>query len=300
VFNLKKILVTGGSGFIGTNLIRKLLQENHKVINIDLVDSQLGVETKKIDLTKTDFSFLDSIEFDYVIHLAALSNPRFCADPKNAFDTNVIATFNLLNNLTQKKIRKIIFMSSIVVYSDDVTVPIKEDSTLDIHHNNYSFTKGICESICEQFRKKEKLPIITFRLSNIYGPFQSIEKFPNLVPQLMLNVIKSGKLEVWNKDPIRDWVYAEDAVDAIISGLDSEYNGTINLGTGVGTSVGDVAELLSGLSGLKLESLNKEASPPLKIICDISKIKSELNWEPKTSLEEGIKKTYEHYKEILD
>ncbi len=294
-----KILVTGGSGFIGTNLIKKLLEQKKEVINVDKVDSKLDVETKKIDLTKTDFSFLDEIDFDYVIHLAALTNPRMCADAKSAFETNVEATFNLFNKLTQKKVKKIIFMSSIVVYTNDPKLPIKENSELDIYHDNYSFTKGVCENICEQFRQKYSLPILTFRLSNVYGPYQSTEIFPNLVPQLMLDIIHKNKMEVWNKVPVRDWIFVEDAADAIIAALDSPFNGTMNLGTGVGTSVGEVSEILAQISGAKLEFLDKKPSPPLKVICDVSRIKKELNWSAKTKVRDGLKQTYKYYNNIL-
>ena len=296
---MKRILITGGSGFIGTNLIKRLLEQKHEVINVDKEDSPLGIKTVKIDLADTDFSFLDGLEFDYVVHLAALSNPRMCADMDAAFETNVNAMFKMFSKLAKRKLKKAIFMSSIVVYSDNAKLPINELSELDIYHDNYCFTKGLCEDICELFRRKEKMPIITFRLSNIYGPHQGTVKFPNLVPQLMLQAMQKKKLEVWNKDPIRDWVYVKDAVEAIIAALDSDYNGTMNLGTGIGTSVGDVAKTLSEISGAELGFLNKPASPPLKVVCDISRIKKELNWSPKTSVKEGIRETYEYYKKVI-
>jgi len=296
---LGRILVTGGSGFIGTNLIKKLLEQKMEVINVDKVDSKQNVKTVKVDLTKTDFSFLDEIDFDCVVHLAALTNARMCADNKSAFESNVDATFNLLNKLAQKKVKKIIFMSSIVVYSNDPKLPIKEESELDIYHDNYSYTKGVCETICEQFRQKYKMPIITFRLSNVYGPYQSTENYPNLVPQLMLDIIQKNKMEVWNKVPVRDWIFVEDAVDAIIAGLGAPYNGTVNLGTGIGTSVGEVSEILSQISGVELKFLDKAPSPPLKIICDVSRIKKELNWVAKTKVKDGLKQTYDYYKQVL-
>lgn len=294
----KKILVTGGSGFIGTNLIQKLKGLKADILNVDLKKPKYDVKTEILDLTNTKFPFLDK-EFDYVIHLAALTNHRMCSDNEKAFDTNVTATFKFFNKLVDKKVKKIVFMSSIVVYSDEAEVPIKEETKLNIYHNNYSYTKGIDEQICEQFRKKHNMPILTFRLSNIYGPHQEWKNFPNLLPQIISQALLENKIEVWNPKPVRDWIYVDDVVNAIIKGLESSYVGVLNLGTGKGSSVKKVVETVADLTGAEVKYLNKEVSGPMKVICDISKIKKELGFKPKTKLEEGLKKTVEYYKKEI-
>ncbi|MEK6868361.1 MAG: NAD(P)-dependent oxidoreductase, partial [Nanoarchaeota archaeon] len=181
----------------------------------------------------------------------------------------------------------------------NVQVPIKEDSKLDIFHNNYSFTKGICEQISEYFIKKYDMPIFIFRLSNIYGPYQDWKINPNLLPQVISQAIINKKIEIWNLDPIRDYIYVDDVVEAIIKALHSDTTGIFNLGTGIGTSVREIITKIANLTNVEVNSLNKPVSGPIRIICDINKIKNELGWRPRIILDEGIKRTVDHYKKII-
>jgi nucleoside-diphosphate-sugar epimerase len=295
----RKILITGGSGFIGTNLILKLKSMPFDILNVSLEEPKVPVKTLKIDLTKSNFDFLDKYEFDYVVHLAALSNHRMCQDLEKTFETNVAVPFKLLNKLLDKNIKKIILMSSIVVYADDVALPIKESAKLNIYRNNYNFAKGIDEEICNYFRKNYNLPILTFCLSNIYGPYQDWKKFPNLLPQIISQAIRDKEIVIWNETPIRDWIYVEDSVKAIIKAFESNYNGIMNLGTGKGVSVGKVVKFIAKLTNSKIRCLNKQVTGPKKVICDINLIRKELKWRPKVSLEEGLKRTIRYYQGII-
>lgn len=299
----KKILITGGSGFIGTNLILRLLKSGAKITNVSHIAPKIdfgeNVENVIEDLTKTDFSFLDK-QFDCIIHLAALVNARLCKNFDDAYKINVEATSKFFDAIKQKqdlkKLKKIVFMSSVVVYANDAKVPLREDAKLDINHDNYSYTKGIDEQLCEKFRIEQELPILTFRLSNIYGPYQEWQNNANIVPQAITQAIMKGKIEIWDDKPIRDWVYSEDAVDAIAKSLESELEGIVNLGTGEGKSVGDVVKIISGSMNVKVKVLNKETTGPKKVICDITKLKKGINWKPKHTLKEGLSKTIEYYK----
>jgi len=295
----KKVLITGGSGFIGTNLILKLKELGATILNVSLEEPQVPVKTLKIDLTDSDFNFLDRGNFDYVVHLAAFSNHQICQDIREAFKVNVNVTLNFLNELVNKNVKKIIFMSSIVVYADNVSLPIKESAKLNIHRNNYNFTKGIDEEICDYFRKNYNLPILTFRLSNIYGPYQDWKKFPNLLPQIISQAIRDKEIVIWNETPIRDWIYVKDAIEAIIRSFSSNYNGIMNLGTGKGVSVGEVVKFVAKLTNSKISCLNKEVTGPKKIICDINLIRKKLKWQPKVSLEEGLIETVSYYQDII-
>lgn len=299
----KKILVTGGSGFIGTNLIIELAKQGAKVTNVGIGESPVkikGVRVVEEDLTKTDFSFLDE-NYDYVVHLAALSNPRMCEDKEKAFEVNVDMTEKFFEKLylQSKKgsLKKVVFMSSVLVYSKDNKLPVSETGKLDIEKNTYAKTKGIDEEICGKYIKKG-LPIIVFRLSNIYGPYQAWQGDSNLVPHLMKSAIVDRKIELKSGSIIRDWIFAEDAVKAVAISLESDFVGTLNLGAGIGKSAKDVAEIVGKLTNADVVDLKKEENV-LNIICDITKIRKVLKWEPKTSLEEGLKKTFEYYKKTI-
>ncbi len=300
----KKILVTGGSGFIGTNLLLLLSKKGARITNVGIGKPPVKIknaETIEIDLTKSDFSFVDE-GFDFVAHLAALSTPRMCKDEKKAFEVNVEMTEKFFAKLNEEKIKKrlkkVIFISSVLVYSKDNKLPIAEDGKLDIEKNIYAKTKGLDEKICEHYRKKG-LPIITVRLSNVYGPYQQWQGDANFVPFVLSEGIIKKNIEIKSGASVRDWIYVGDAAEAISAALESNFLGTVNAGTGIGTSAFEVAKIAGELTGAKVVDLNEKTDSP-NIICDITRIRSEINWKPKTKLNEGMIKTYEHYKKSVD
>jgi len=158
-------------------------------------------------------------------------------------------------------------------------------------------SRGIIYST--DFIKKYNMPILVFRLSNIYGPYQDWKTMPNLLPQIISQAFINKKIEVWNFDPIRDYIYVGDVVEAIIKALHSDKTGVFNLGTGVGTCVGEVVTKIANLTDAKVTSLNKPVSGPTRVICNINKIKSKLGWEPSITLDEGIKKTINYYRRTI-
>jgi nucleoside-diphosphate-sugar epimerase len=190
-------------------------------------------------------------------------------------------------------------MSSALVYSASAVSPVAEDAPLDIKQSTYSYTKGMDEKICQDFIDRHGLPILTFRLSNIYGPYQQWKELPTLVPQIISQAILQKRIEVWNREPVRDWIYVGDVVEAVIAGLESGYVGVMNLASGVGAPVGEVVGIVAGLSGAEVKDLNKEVSGQKKLVCDISRISRELGWRPKTSLKEGLEKTYDYYLKVI-
>lgn len=299
LFEHKKIIVTGGSGFIGKNLIPKLIEAKANVLNISLNEVK-GIKNIRTDLTDTNFSFLDDLDVDYVVHLAAFSSPARSKNEEETFKLNVDATRKFFDKLSEKNVKKVIFMSTSVIYKES-DEPLNEESDLDANTSDiYTRTKLEGGRMCEEFRKNG-LPVIVFRLSNTYGPYQQWKESqtPTLIPTLISDAILHKKIVVWNKKPVRDYIYVEDVVDAIIKGLDSEFAGTLNLGTGVGSSVETVANTISQLTGAEIECLNKETKGPQKITLNISKIKEKLSWEPKISLIEGFKKCIKHYNEVF-
>ncbi|MEK7087208.1 MAG: GDP-mannose 4,6-dehydratase [Patescibacteria group bacterium] len=141
----------------------------------------------------------------------------------------------------------------------------------------------------------DKIPSIIVRFSNIYGPTKLIR--PDLVPTLIRKALSLDEITVWNTKPVRDFLYTYDAADAIIKLLDNDYIGPINLGTGKSVSVGRIAEIIGDLSGKKIKDLDQPVSGPMNFVCNISRVKNLTGWEPKYSIEEGLRETYEIMKQ---
>ena len=303
----RRILVTGGSGFIGTNLLLALTAStdpSDKILVLDISKPQQDVQFSHTDLRTNDLSIIDEFKPTHVFHLAALTNHRLCANLHNAMDINVLSTQRLFSKLAEVGgVQKIVFPSSIVLYAEHASMPLNEDtSPIDIHHNHYSFTKGLCEELCKHFRKHPyNLPILTFRLSNVYGPHQAWQtpQFPNLLPQILTQAITTKKIEIWNSTPVRDFLFVEDATDAFIKALDSSYNGIVNLGSGIGTSVGAVTTEIARHTGASVTDLGKQVSGPTNVVCDISRAAIQLGWKPSTSMKDGIAKTVAFYQKCL-
>ncbi|MFH1662246.1 MAG: NAD(P)-dependent oxidoreductase [Candidatus Falkowbacteria bacterium] len=194
---MKKVLITGGSGFLGLNVIENLLKNRP---DIEIYNcGRTAVDLKKVkniqcNAVNFDFNSINCFEFDYIINLLALSNNKFCEDFDYASKINIDFTKRLLDfSIVQKKIRKIVHLSSIIIYDNFNIPPVKEDDKLYLNYNNYSFTKGISEFYANYFIKKYSLPLIIFRLSNIYGPYQKFINSPFLVPSKIMQALNEKK-----------------------------------------------------------------------------------------------------------
>jgi len=295
----KKILITGGSGFVGENIIDVLLKKDkkikiynlsrHKSVHKEIINLQKDIV--KFDLDKID------IEFDYIIHCLALSNDKYCHDLDVATKVNIDFTDRLLKFATkQKKLKKFIHISSIILYDNKNQSPVAEEDDLYIYYNNYSFTKGLSEQYVQYYAEKFKLPIIVFRLANIYGPYQKINNSPFLIPSKIKQALEEHQITTLNATPKRDWIYSVDAAEAIIKSLSSDYCGILNLGTGKGTSVLKIIKEIANNLEVNYEFENRPMTGPQNFYCNIKKTKKILNWLPETSIETGIKKTIKYIK----
>lgn len=295
----KKILITGGSGFVGENVIDILIKKDKKLKIYNLSNSR-SIHKKVInieqDIIKFDLNDIN-IKFDYIIHCLALSNDKYCQDLDLATKINVEFTNRLLKfALKQQNLKKFVHISSIILYDNKNLSPVSEKDSLYINYNNYSFTKGIAEKYVQYYINKFKLPAIIFRLSNIYGPYQKIKNSPFLIPSKIEQALNEDKITAFNSKPQRDWIYSEDAAQAIVKSLFVDFCGILNLGTGKGTSVLEIIEEMSKKMGVNYYFENKKMTGPQNFYCNITKTKKILNWSPTTSIKEGIKKTIHHLK----
>lgn len=298
---LKKVLVTGGSGFVGRNLIERLLKnKDFSVYNLSRTAVDLpGV----VNIPLQQDLIIPELGngFDYIIHTLALSNDRYCGDFDYAESVNIAFTKRIFQFAShQEKLKKIVHISSIILYDNINELPVKENGNLKLDWSNYSFTKGIAEKYAQYFSAKHSLPTIIFRLSNIYGPFQKISNSPFLVPSKIEQAIKQGAITVFNDKPKRDWIYAPDAADAIVKSLDSDFKGLLNLGCGQGISVGELIGEIAKQLNVEFKSENKPMTGPQNFYCDISEIKKAIGWKPVTDIGTGMAKTIEYYKNEIE
>jgi nucleoside-diphosphate-sugar epimerase len=296
----KKLLITGASGFVGRNVVDEIfrLHKGYAIYNLSNKPLDIdGVENIIGDATNFDFSKLGK-DFEYVINLLALSNDFYCQDLKLAEIINIDFTKHLLEFAeTLPQLKKVIHMSSIIIYDNTEKPPVGENAKLYLNYSNYSFTKGISEYYARYFLEKRNLPLVIFRLSNIYGPYQDFKNSPFLVPSKIVQALTEKKIEVFNLKPKRDWIYSEDAATAVVKALESECTGVYNLASGVGISVEEIIKEIASQLTVPYSSLDKPTTGPLDFYCDVEKIKADLDWSPRTSLKDGVAKTIKYIKE---
>lgn len=299
----KKILITGGSGFLGSHLTESLVEIGAGVTVVDLLSTinlnNLAKVKDRItaidfDITKkNDFDKLEK-DYEYIFHLGAIGQPRTCQEnPELAFKVNVYGTFNTINFALKNNIKKFIFLSSTLVYGEPKYLPIDEKHSIDVSNSVYNLTKKIGEDLCEYY-KSNNLPMIYFRLSNTFGPKQLPDY---VIPTMILQGLKNKEIELWNGDVVRDFTFVNNMIDALIRGAESDFQGgPVNLCSGNKIKIRDIAEQVAGLTGSTVKFLNKEVPGPKELYCSNELAKKVLNWLPATSFEDGLKSTLEWFK----
>ena len=162
----------------------------------------------------------------------------------------------IMEYLKNKKIKKFICFTTILLYKKKSNRRVSEKDEINPYENNYIFSKHLLEEVVNFY--KYKIPSIIVRLSNIYGYSKLIR--PDLVPTLMQKVFKKKKIYVWSDKPIRDFIFAEDAADAVVKLLNSRFTGVINVGSGKSNSVKNLIGIISKYSNKKIETLNKKVT----------------------------------------
>ncbi len=296
----KRVLVTGAGGFIGSHLVEELVKCGAKVtvFAISSLENIYHLRDKitiiKKDITKN----LELEKYDIVFHLAALISIKEAnKDPKKVFNVNTYGTLNLLNEC-KGKVKKFIYLNTLGVYGNSKQIPVNEKQ-LTIPTELYAASKLAGETFVLAFGTVYNMHNVVARSFNVYGPRQS-ENF--VIPSIIKQCFKRNKVKLGNLKSTRDFVFVNDVVDALILiAKNGKRNNIYNVGTGIETSIGALAKKIIKITNKKisLESIkNKKRDVKIEVkrsMADISKIRK-LGWKPKTSLDEGLKITVEHYK----
>ncbi|MBT3230549.1 NAD-dependent epimerase/dehydratase family protein [Candidatus Uhrbacteria bacterium] len=304
----KNIIVTGGAGFIGSHLVDQLVGISKKVIVIDKVKPEKGRKNRKAKYLKMniqDSGALDvfkKYEPEVVFHLAAHLHDRESVEMPidNAMD-NVIGLLNICEANRKTSKAKMVFMSSCAVYGMHEELPITEEFTPN-PLTPYGISKLVGENYLRFYNKTYGIPYTAFRAGNIYGPRQDSSAESGVIGIFSSRLI-CGKQVMINNDgkTTRDYVFVDDVVRALLSAADSEFVGVLNIGTGAETETGDIFKQVKAAVGVGVSAeRNEMQQDALKnIALDVSAAREALNWEPSVTIDEGIEKTVQWYRENI-
>jgi UDP-glucose 4-epimerase len=248
----------------------------------------------KYDLTKGDPSIIKKVnEVDCLVHLAAYVPKSMRNDDGNkSIETSIKGTYNLLNDF-RSKVKKIVFASTLEVYGLPITSPIDETHpTCPLTY--YGASKLAAENYISVFSRDNEVKNIILRFSSIYGPG---EIYDRAIPNFIKAVIRGEPPIIYGDgSDVRDYLYIEDAVRAIILAIQRDRLGIYNIASGEGISIREIAEKIIRISGksLKIVFLPRER-PLTRIVFDISKASKELSFSPRTSIDEGLAKEFKWY-----
>lgn len=308
----KKVLVTGGGGFIGSWLVERLVREgadvaatvqynsrgDHGRLSQSPADIRDEIEILSGDI-RDRFWVRRAVEGrEIVFHLAALiAIPYSYQAPQSYVDVNVQGTLNILEACRDCRVERLVHTSTSEVYGTAQYTPI--DETHPLHPQSpYAATKSSADQLVYSYYAAFDVPVTTIRPFNNYGPRQSARA---VIPTIISQAVSGDDVQLGSLDPVRDFLFVQDTVSGFMAAaLAPKVLGeTINLGTGVGVTIGEVVDRVATIVGRPLNVIaDKQRVRPTKsevfeLICGAEKAKRLLNWIPETSLEAGLAATVE-------
>ena len=297
-----KLIVTGGAGFIGSHLTKYLIKKGH---NVSVIDSlrRGSLENLKEMEDKIDFQKIDILDYDAmksvvkntdgIFHQAALGSvPQSFKEPEEYHRVNAIGTENVLKLAKEFGI-KVVYASSSSVYGNQNKFPIKEDAAKK-PLNPYGQSKLEAEQFAEKYSKLG-VKVIGLRYFNVFGIGQN-PNYAGVIPKFIEQLIHHKPPIIYGDgNQLRNFTFVDDIVEANVLAFESKTeHAFINIATGVMTSVRELAEIMINLSGLSIKPIYEKPREGdiEKSQADISLAKSLINWEPKTTLEKGLKKIF--------
>jgi len=300
-----KIIITGGAGFIGSNLAHKLCKNNEVIIidnlstgnyeNIRKLDETGKIKFLKETITNLDFLIKTFKDIDYILHQAAIpSVPRSVKDPISSNNANINGTLNVLYASKENKVKKVVCASSSSAYGNTPTLP-KKETMIPQPLSPYAVSKLACEYYCNAFTEVYGLPTVSLRYFNVYGPRQDTKsEYAAVIPNFVNNVLNKKPPVIYGDGKqTRDFTFINDVVCANILAIESKENGIFNVAGGKRISINDLAKSIMNICGTHFDPIHDEPlSGDIKhSLADISKAEEKLGYKPKFNLINGLEET---------
>ena len=301
-----KVLLVGGSGFIGSHLCDVLLRGGHEVRVYSRELEKYRQPLAEVEYMLGDFSdqFALSealIGIDCVVHLISSTVPGTSnIDPAADIATNLVPTVNLLDLMRHTGPSRLVFLSSGgTVYGDPESLPVAEDHPLR-PTCSYAIVKIAIEQYLAMYRKLYGIQSIVLRASNPYGPRQGRLNVQGLIATFLSRVHEGKPLEIWGDGEIvRDYFYVSDLAELCLRAVESEAFGIYNAGSGIGTSINEVLELVAKVTGIEPEvrKLPSRKFDIGQIYLDIRAAQDTFSWQPEVELRDGIARHWQWLKD---
>jgi UDP-glucose 4-epimerase len=306
---MKKAVVTGGAGFIGSHLTEELVKRGYRVIVLDNlstgkmenIESLLArpPQTGSVQFIQDSVTNLPLLQktfqnIDFVFHLAAIASvPASMQNPLASHDANLTGTLNVLLAARDNKVKKVVGISSSAVYGDSAILPHREDMA-PIPKSPYAVTKLAGEYYCQVFQEAYNLKTACLRLFNIYGPRQDPNsQYAAVIPIFMRKVLEGKPLVIFGDGKqTRDFVFVKDAVAAAILAAESDASGIINIGSGNTVTINELVEIIVRIVGKDLKPVHEKARAGdiVHSRADVTRART-FGYHPRYSLEDGLKET---------
>jgi len=266
-----KVLVTGARGLIGRALVERLEAAGHQT-------EELAGDVRR--------RFDTSFEADAVVHLAGILKPSEGDSPRQTFDVNVIGTANALAYCERSGARMLLASSAAVYRPTEPGAVVDEDAELD-PRAPYALSKWLAERLCEQWAEEKGGRAVALRVFNVYGPGQPL---PFIVPYVVDCVRRGQAVALRSPEAVRDFVHVDDVATAFFAAVDSDLRGyaVLNIGSGVGTSVRELAELTFRVAETPPAIEADAGAERAAVVADIARAATELDWRPRRDLAAGL------------
>ncbi|MCA9370309.1 MAG: NAD-dependent epimerase/dehydratase family protein [Pseudomonadales bacterium] len=300
----KRIIVTGGSGFLGKHLITRLLTEGHQVTNIDLRPFD-GCETFIADVKDQEAMKELIVDADVVFHLASLIEAgESVKQPQRYIDDNISGTLNVLEAMRANGVASIVFSSSAAVYGEPTQTPLTEEA-VTLPTNPYGMTKLAMEGLVSSYVATHGLTGVALRYFNLYGPGEDHQPETHAIPRFIKQIYDDESVTVWGDGGHqRDFVYIDDVVTAHVQALElldkqpNRYH-YYNLSTEQPATVLQIAQKIGHLLGKepRIEHFPDRLGDPRVLYASAVKVRESLGWRATVFLDEGLEKTVEWFVE---
>ncbi len=306
------VLVTGAAGFIGSHLVEELVHLGARVTAFVRYTSRASVgflsslasdlQIVAGDLTEFESVYKAMKDKQYVFHLGALIGvPYSFVHPREVVHVNTIGSLNVLTAARETGPRRVVLTSTSEVYGTARYVPIDEEHPLQAQ-SPYAASKIAADKFGEAFHRSYGLPVSIARPFNTFGPRQSLRA---VIPTIIAQALGNGQVSLGATSPVRDFMFVKDTVRGMVRCAegDKAVGEVINLGTGRETSIGDLAKRIASLIGRDIEIVSDEerlrpgVSEVHRLCCNNTKAQRLLGWKPQCSLEEGLRRTIDWFKE---